>query len=131
MINESSKTITRRILDSQGAIMGSKKINKHELGMSGVLLFLMIFLASCVKNDTGTSDGNTDKILVEETNVKGSLAHLTTNDSVHHIVNHSAFKGFSQYLLPWDNSTNYYNTPLNNVSSLLPYHNHVDPYIVV
>jgi acetyl esterase/lipase len=46
-------------------------------------------------------------------------------------VNHPAFKGFGQYLLPWDNGTNYYNTPLNNVSSLLPYHNHVDPNIVV
>jgi hypothetical protein len=27
--------------------------------------------------------------------------------------------------------TNYYSTPPNNVSSLLPYHNHVDPDIVV
>jgi acetyl esterase/lipase len=111
--------------------MGSKTIKKRELGMSGVLLILMIFLASCVENDTVMSDGNTDKILVEERNAKGRLAHLTTNDSVQHIVNHSAFKGFSQYLLPWDNSTNYYNTPLKNVSSLLPYHNHVDPNIVV
>lgn len=99
--------------------------------MSGLLLFLMIFLTSCMKNDTVASDGNTDKILVEERNVNGIFAHITTNDSVHHIVNHSAFKGFGQYLLPWDNGTNYYNTPLNNVSSLLPYHNHVDPNIVV
>jgi acetyl esterase/lipase len=46
-------------------------------------------------------------------------------------VNHPAFKGFGKYLLPRDNDTNDYNTPLNNVGSLLPYHNHVDPDLVV
>ena len=111
--------------------MGSKKIRKHELGMSGLLLFFMIFPASGMKNDTVTSGGNKDKIVNEERNVNGIYAHITTNDSVHHIVNHPAFKGFGQYLLPWDNGTNYNNTPLSNVSSLLPYHNHVDPNIVV
>jgi acetyl esterase/lipase len=111
--------------------MGSTKTKQRELGMSGLLLFLMIFHTSCMKNDTVTSDGNTDKILVEEANVKGMFAHMTANDSVRHMVNHPAFKGFGRYLLPWDNGTNYYNTPLSNVSSLLPYHNHVDPNIVV
>ena len=99
--------------------------------MSGLLLFFMIFPASGMTNDTVTSGGNKDKIVNEERNVNGIYAHITTNDSVHHIVNHPAFKGFGQYLLPWDNGTNYNNTPLSNVSSLLPYHNHVDPNIVV
>jgi acetyl esterase/lipase len=78
-----------------------------------------------------TSAGNTDKILVEKRKVKGIFAHITTNDSVRHILNHPAFKGFGKYLLPWENDTNYYNTPLNNISSLLLYHNQVDPNIVV
>jgi len=99
--------------------------------MSGLLLFFMIFPASGMKNDTVTSGGNKDKIVNEERNVNGIYAHITTNDCVHHIVNHPAFKGFGQYLLPWDNGKNYYNTQLNNVSTLLPYHNHVDPSIVV
>ncbi len=95
------------------------------------MLFFMIFPASGMTNDTVTSGGNEDKIVNEERNVNGIYAHITTNDSVHHIVNHPAFKGFGQYLLPWDNGTNYNNTPLSNVSSLLPYHNNVDPNIVV
>jgi len=111
--------------------MGSKNIKKGALGISGLLLFLMIFLTSWMKNDTAASDGNTDKIFVEKRNVNGIFVHVTTNDSVRHIVNHPAFKGFGQYLLPWDKDTNNYNTPLNNVGSLLPYHNHVDPKIVV
>ena len=101
------------------------------MGMSWLLLFLMVFLTSFMKDDTAISDGNTDKILNKDRNANGIYAHITTNDSVRHIVNHPAFKGFGQYLLPWDNSTNYDDTPLRNVGSLLPYHNHVDPDIVV
>ena len=47
------------------------------------------------------------------------------------IVNHPAFKGFSQLILPRENDTYYYDTPLSNVRSLMPYHSHVDPDIVV
>jgi hypothetical protein len=103
----------------------------RDLRMSGLLLFLMIFLTGCMENNMVMSAGNRDKILVEERNVKGIFAHITTNDSVRHLVNHPAFKGFGKYLLPGDNGTDYYNTPLNKVSSLLPYHNHVDPNLVV
>ncbi|UCH22852.1 MAG: alpha/beta hydrolase, partial [Deltaproteobacteria bacterium] len=99
--------------------------------MKKLLLFLMILITSGMETNIAMSAGNTDEILSEEGNGTGSYSHITTSDLVHDIVNHPAFKGFGQYLLPWDNGTNYYNTPLNNVSSLLPYHNHVDPSIVV
>lgn len=104
---------------------------KSELGMIGLLLFLMIFLTGGMENNMVTAAGNTNNISVEEGNVKGSFAHITTNDSVRHLVNHPAFKGFGKYLLPRDNDTNDYNTPLNKVGSLLPYHDHVNPGTVV
>ena len=63
--------------------------------------------------------------------VHGSYYHITTNDTVRDIVNHPAFKGFSQLILPRDNDTYHYDTPLNNVRSLMPYNSHVDPDIVV
>jgi hypothetical protein len=66
-----------------------------------------------------------------ERNLKGIHPHLTTNDTVGHIVTHPAFKGFGQYLLPWDNNTSYHITSLNNVGALLPCHNHVDPTLVI
>jgi acetyl esterase/lipase len=62
--------------------------------------------------------------------VNKRYAHIETNNTIHDIVNHNAFQGFVQYILPWDNNMDYYNTPLDNVSSLLPYHNHVEPDIV-
>jgi acetyl esterase/lipase len=71
-------------------------------------------------------DSNT-KALKEQ----GSFDHLTTNDTVRDIVNHPAFKGFSRLILPKENNTYYYATPLSNVRSLMPYHSHVDSGIVV
>jgi len=99
--------------------------------MKKLLLFLMILITSGMETNIAMSAGNTGEILSEKGNGTGSYSHISTSDLVRDIVNHPAFKGFGQYLLPWDNGTNYYNTPLNNVSSLLPYHNHVDPDIVV
>jgi acetyl esterase/lipase len=60
-----------------------------------------------------------------------SPAHITTNDTVRTIVDHPAFKGFSKLVLPREDDTYYYGTPLSNVRSLMPYHSHVDPEIVV
>ncbi len=57
--------------------------------------------------------------------------HLTTNSNIGDIVNHPAFKGFGELLLPRDNNSGYYNTQLRNVGSLMPYHSHVEPDIVV
>lgn len=62
---------------------------------------------------------------------QGSYGHITTNNTVRDIVNHRAFKGFSQLILPRDNDTYHYDTLLSNVRSLMPYHSHVDPEIVV
>ena len=62
---------------------------------------------------------------------RAKKGRLTTNDYVRHIVNHRAFKGFGGLMLPWDDNTYYYDTPLNNVGSLLPYHSRVNPDIVV
>ncbi len=57
--------------------------------------------------------------------------HLTTNDTVRTIVDHPAFKGFSQLILPGENDIYHDDTPLSRVGSLMPYHSHVNPDIVV
>ena len=67
------------------------------------------------------------KVLTEH----GSYDHITINDTILHVVNHPAFKGFSQLMLPGENVTYHYDTPLSNVRSLMSYHGHVDPDIVV
>lgn len=57
--------------------------------------------------------------------------HLSTTDLVRDIANHEAFNGFGKLLLPLDDNAAYYNTSINNIASLLPYHNAVNPGEVV
>lgn len=77
------------------------------------------------------ANANTGETLRAKENRQGSYAHIRTDDSVRHMVNHPAFKGFGRYLLPWDNGSSDDDRPLNHVGSLMPYHSHVDPNVVV
>ena len=63
--------------------------------------------------------------------VRGKGAHLTAEDTIHDLLNHSAFAGFGRLLLPWDDRTEDGGIRLRDVGSLLPYHTHVDPKTVV
>jgi acetyl esterase/lipase len=91
----------------------------------------LLLLMSCTTKDSVVLDSNTGEVLNQERSGNVSYAHIYTRDSVRRIVNHPAFRGFGDYMLPWDDNTHYYDTPLHNVGSLMPYHNHVDPDIVV
>ena len=101
--------------------------------MNRLLLILTLLLLPMIyiKNDSVASARNPGEILNKQRSGNESYRHITTNDSVQHIVNHPAFKDIGKYILPWDDNTDYYNTPLNNIRSLLPYHNHVDPNVVL
>ncbi len=58
----------------------------------------------------------------DKTGKKVMNTHLTTGNYFRDIVNHSAFKGFGELLLPRDDNSGYYNTSLADVRSLMPYH---------
>jgi acetyl esterase/lipase len=95
-----------------------------------ILLLFMVLFSGCIRKDTigaiENTSGSEDKL---ET---GKMTdHLTVNNYVRDIVNHLAFKGFGELLLPLDNNMGYYDKPLRDVGSLMPYHNHVVPDIVV
>ena len=47
------------------------------------------------------------------------------------LLNHPSFAGFGRLIMPWDNRAYDENMPLSNLGSLLPYHSHVRPEIVV
>jgi acetyl esterase/lipase len=118
--------------------LGGKMANRNAI--AGLMLALMIFTTGFTEKDSVsriTTDGTTvvqNEVsnLDESTNDEnGIYAHITTNDSVRHMVNHPALRGFGRYLLPWDNGTDDYDKSLNHVGLLLPYHSHVDSNIVV
>ncbi|WP_372776404.1 alpha/beta hydrolase [Mangrovibacterium sp.] len=100
------------------------------LGLYSTLYLITGLLLSCsANNSTGAINNPDESDNMEET---GSMQnYLTTNSFVRDIVNHSAFAGFGELLLPHDDNSAYYNTRLSNVGSLMPYHGHVVPEDVV
>jgi acetyl esterase/lipase len=70
-------------------------------------------------------------------NQKGSgrmasnAGHLSTSSTIGDVVNHPAFRGFGQFVLPLDRGSYDDAMPLQNVASLLPYHSNVDPSAAV
>lgn len=117
------------------------KSNKHRSGprwfkrnilffSRGLVLLFILILSSCTPADViGTAKNITDAEYLEETGEMSN--HLTTNNLIRDILNHPAFKDFGNAILPWDDNTHYFDTPLNDVGSLMPYHNHVVPDIVI
>jgi acetyl esterase/lipase len=92
-------------------------------------VFMMIFFGFCMWNGNVISGGHADELTDKTANK--NYARLTTADTIGDIVNHPAFKGFAQRILPWDDNRAYYDTRLSNAASLLPYHSHVNSRVVV
>jgi acetyl esterase/lipase len=93
-----------------------------------LLLFVGLMLSMAAFNSAGTSDMTSYNKMKTE---PGGYDHISTSDPVSRIVNHPAFKDFGQLALPREIDADHYDTPLSNVRSLMPYHSHVDPDIVV
>jgi acetyl esterase/lipase len=96
---------------------------------------MMLFLPNCMGADAVRTHENKKEINHEEINgnmeAQTKKAYLTANHFVRDIVNHSAFKGFGELMLPWEDNTRYFDTRLNQVGSLMPYHGHVNTDVVV
>lgn len=103
------------------------------------MLFLILALAMilyyppCGAEDSGMKirPKAGDTVVAANREDQTKKGHLTTSDTVRGIVNHPAFKGFGELILPWDDNTPYYDTRLSQVGSLMPYHSRVNPDIVV
>jgi len=71
------------------------------------ILLLALFL-KCNKNEPVIS--------VNDTAHNNAIhSRLTLSDKVGDIVNHPAFKGFGEMLLPREDNSSYYNTSLRNI----------------
>ena len=57
--------------------------------------------------------------------------HLSVASSIRDVLNHPAFAGHGRLILPWDDRAYAEDTRLSNIDSLLPYHSHVSPDVVV
>jgi acetyl esterase/lipase len=57
--------------------------------------------------------------------------HLTPEDRVGDVLRHPAFEEYARLLLPWDDRRYDEEMRLAEIHSLLPYHSHVEPGVVV
>jgi acetyl esterase/lipase len=62
---------------------------------------------------------------------KTAPRHLQVGDRIGDVLDHPAFAGFSRLLMPWDDRRYDPQMPIRDIGSLLPYHSHVDPAVVV
>lgn len=97
----------------------------------GLSLCLVVSFCTNLKEKVFVKTGSNTYEMVNKESSKNADGHLKTTDSLQRLLNHPAFKGFSHLLLPWDDRTYNENMPLTNIGSLLPYHTHVNPGIVV
>lgn len=88
-----------------------------------------LIIISCTTDYKSEKDSNSN--LFQNAVTLGMYDHLTTGSYVRDIVNHPAFKGFGELLLPRDDNSGYFNTRLTDVGTLMPYHGHVKPNDVV
>jgi len=61
----------------------------------------------------------------------GNFIPLTADNYIRDIVNHPAFMGFAERLLARDDNSACYNTRISNAASLMPYHQNVNPSVIV
>ena len=57
--------------------------------------------------------------------------HLTVQDRIRDVLEHPAFGTYGPLLLPWDDRRYDTDMRLTSIGSLLPYHSHVNPQVVV
>jgi hypothetical protein len=75
-------------------------------------VLLLAVLSYCAKKEVDSSMSNTSENLII-----GSV--LTLSHRVGDIVNHKAFNGFGELLLPYDNNAAYGSTSLRDVATLM------------
>jgi acetyl esterase/lipase len=92
------------------------------LGRRGTGAALCAAVASC----GGSVEGETMKAASHE-----PAEHLRVDDTVGDVLRHPAFAGFGRLLLPWDDRRADTAMRVREIGSLLPYHTHVNPAVVV
>lgn len=102
------------------------------LKMAGLSLLLVstASLAEARPDEPLSSGRVVGKVASQQTSGPRSQP-LSTASRISDLLNHPAFAGFSRLLLPWDDRSYDGEMRLNNISSLLPYHSHVAPDVVV
>lgn len=104
----------------------------NALKLSGLSLLLVstVSLSDTVQNEPLLSERVAGKVTAPRASGPQST-RLSTASRLSDLLNHPAFAGFSRLLLPWDDRSYDGEMRLSDISSLLPYHSHIAPDVVV
>ena len=102
------------------------------LKFAGVSLLLAstVSLAEVGQNETLSSGRVAGNVTTHHSSATRHYP-LSTTSRLSDLLNHPAFSGFAHLILPWDDRAYDGEMRLSNISSLLPYHSHVAPEVVV
>lgn len=103
-------------------------VRRRYLSVGGLLAML---LASPYGNADGVDPMSTARPAAQADIAKPRFAPLRPDDHLGAVLNHPAFQGFSQRILPWDDRAYDETMPLRDIGHLLPYHSEVEPDVVV
>jgi acetyl esterase/lipase len=97
------------------------------------IALLLLLTSSCLlaqEPKPVPSDNDSGQLVQEQASVTVS-DHLSPGDTVGDLIDHPAFSGFGQLILPWDDRRYDERMRLSDLKLLLPYHSHVDPQATV
>jgi hypothetical protein len=100
---------------------------------SAALAFCCMTLTNfsvAAEKKTSLSGNAYDRIVMAQASGSPN-GHLSLDSRLGDVLHHPAFAKFGRQLLPWDGRTYNEDMRLSDVSSLLPYHSHVSPNVVV
>jgi acetyl esterase/lipase len=96
----------------------------------GIFLALTLFGVATAEKKASLSGDDTDRIVMAQASRRPD-GQLGLDSRLRDILHHQALAEFAQLLLPWDGRTYDEDMRLSDIGSLLPYHSHVSPKVVV
>lgn len=106
---------------------------EHAVSETGTPPLEIAAAGAAILRQTTTPGAGSIEIPREEgsRNVTANNMRLETSSTIRDVVNHPAFPGFGQFILPLDRARYDPAMQLENIASLLPYHSNIDPGAVV
>ena len=95
-----------------------------------VHLALTLFGTAIAERKPSLSGNDPDRSVIAQAG-QSSDGQLGVDSRLRDILHHPAFAEFGRLLLPWDGRTYDEDMRLSDIGSLLPYHSHVSPKVVV
>ena len=103
----------------------------------GLVLVLLLAETGCArgissKKETSIPGTITEEpeIVSETVSMGNDVTHFSIDDTISDVIHQPLFTGFGQFILPLERGYDE-NMPLSGVSTLLPYHSHIDPQVAV